>query len=167
MDFDDDVIPLPDSSGSLDLSSRSWTRIDPTVWGMGRLLLDLNLSYNRIFDIPSEVGNLEMLKWYSRSTHTRWLLNFRYDLRVLRLSFNKIVKLPPAIGKLKRLRELHANGNDIKTIPQDLGNLQLLEVRTDYLKLQLCSTSIMWIGADTFREFTWRAAFDFDSSEFT
>ena len=62
MDFDDDLIPLPDSSGSLDLSSRSWTRIDPTVWGMGRLLLDLNLSYNRIFDIPPEIGNLEMLK---------------------------------------------------------------------------------------------------------
>lgn len=62
MDFDDDVIPLPDSSGSLDLSSRSWARIDPTVWGMGRLLLDLNLSYNRIRDIPPELGNLEMLK---------------------------------------------------------------------------------------------------------
>ena len=62
MDFDDDLIPPPDTSGSLDLSNRSWVRIDPMVWAMGQTLLELNLSYNRILDLPPEVGKLEMLK---------------------------------------------------------------------------------------------------------
>lgn len=62
MDVEDDLVALPDAKGALDLSNRSWVRLDATLWTMGRLLLDLNISYNRILVLPPEIGNLEMLR---------------------------------------------------------------------------------------------------------
>jgi hypothetical protein len=62
MDVDDDIVNLPDSKGALNLSNRSWVKLDSTLWTMGRLLLDLNVSYNKIICLPPEIGNLEMLR---------------------------------------------------------------------------------------------------------
>ena len=62
MDEDEDVVNLPDAEGYLDLSNRSWVRLDSTLWSMGRSLLHLDISYNRIVVLPPEIGNLELLK---------------------------------------------------------------------------------------------------------
>jgi Leucine-rich repeat (LRR) protein len=108
MDEDDDLIPEPDSKGQLILSNRAWVNLDPQVWAMAMKLIKLDISYNHIVEIPSQIGELVMLREFIAS-------------------YNKIEFIPPDIGKVKRLRKLILNSNRLKTIPAELGNLEILE----------------------------------------
>ena len=155
MEDDEYILPVQNEQGVLDVSNRSWARIEHvckvpvatndnisafsmrsiifdtycvnidyyTIFQFsykinehytihnyrGRTLVELNLSYNRISEVPSQIGTLEMLK-------------------ILNISFNKISELPPSIGKLKRLRELHASSNSLTGLPTEMSQLALLEV---------------------------------------
>lgn len=108
MDEEDDLVPQPDSKGALNLSNRAWINLDPSLWTMSLKLIKLDLSYNHIVEIPSQIGEMIMLK-------------------ELFASFNKITSIPPEIGRLKRLKKLYLNSNKIKTIPNEIGQLENLE----------------------------------------
>lgn len=71
-------------------------------------IIVLDLSYNSLFEVPAQIGELQVL-------------------RELRLSINKISSLPREIGKIPRLRKLILNGNRLRSIPAEVGKLQLLE----------------------------------------
>jgi hypothetical protein len=108
MEEDDELLPEPDSRGYLNISNKAWVTLDPRIWTMSMQLMKLDMSYNHIKELPSQIGELIML-------------------RELIASFNKITNLPPEIGKLKRLRRLLLNSNKIKLIPDDVGQLDMLE----------------------------------------
>lgn len=108
MDEEDDLVPQPDSKGALNLSNRAWVNLDPFLWTLSLKLIKLDLSYNHIVEIPSQIGEMIMLK-------------------ELYASFNKITSVPPEIGRLKRLKKLYLNSNKIKTIPSEIGQLENLE----------------------------------------
>ncbi len=67
----------------------------------------LDLSKNRLVEIPPELG---MLK----------------NLKKLILFKNKIESLPPQIGELENLQELIINQNELVTLPEEIGNLKKL-----------------------------------------
>ena len=48
MEANDELVPLPDSKGFLDLTSRAWVNLDPVIWTMNLTLVTLDISYNHI-----------------------------------------------------------------------------------------------------------------------
>mmetsp|Transcript_11488 Transcript_11488/g.34871 ORF Transcript_11488/g.34871 Transcript_11488/m.34871 type:complete len:257 (-) Transcript_11488:425-1195(-) len=104
----DDLIPQPDNEGRLDLAHRAWRVVDSVIWTLGRELIFLDLSYNKLEVLPQELGNL-------------------YLLRELDVSSNRIANIPREIMRCKRLRVLKANGNEIAEVPHELGHCRLLE----------------------------------------
>lgn len=67
----------------------------------------LDLSKNRLKELPSELGLLK-------------------NLKKLILYKNKLEALPPEIGQLEDLRELIINQNELETLPNEIGNLKKL-----------------------------------------
>ena len=108
MEEADELVPQPDSKGFLSITNRAWVTLDPAIWRMTTQIITLDLSYNSIFELPPQIGELQIL-------------------RELRCSINKISIIPPQIGRLQRLRRLYLNGNRIKKLPDEIGKLQLLE----------------------------------------
>ena len=107
-DNDDAVLIEPDVNGFLDLTNRAWVNLDHRIWYSTQTLFVLDISYNNMFELPANIGDL-------------------YMLRELRASFNKLIKLPPTVGKLKRLRRLVLNGNKLKHLPDEIGRLDQCE----------------------------------------
>ncbi len=70
-------------------------------------LVHLDLSFNNIINIPSNISNLKMLKH-------------------LDLSKNKITILPDEIGDLENLEKLFLEGNQISEIPASIGKMRRL-----------------------------------------
>jgi len=56
MEANDELVPLPDSKGFLDLTSRAWVNLDPVIWTMNLTLVTLDISYNHIIEIPPQIG---------------------------------------------------------------------------------------------------------------
>lgn len=108
MEEADELVPEPDNKGFLSCTNRAWVDIDPAIWRMTTQIITLDLSYNSIFELPPQIGELQIL-------------------RELRCSNNKISVIPREIGRIQRLRRLYLNGNRLKRIPDEIGRLNLLE----------------------------------------
>ena len=95
-----------DSVYSLKLKSRL-REVPPEVFTAFPNLQWLDLSKNRLTEIPANLGLLK-------------------NLKKLILFKNKIESLPPEIGQLEDLRELIINQNELQTLPEEIGNLKKL-----------------------------------------
>jgi hypothetical protein len=70
----------------------------------------LNLEYNKLTELPKEIGNLT-------------------QLIVLHLGYNELNDIPKEIGNMTQLRNLHLYNNELTKIPKQIGNLtQLIEL---------------------------------------
>lgn len=108
MDEEEDLVPDPDSKGSITLSNRAWVNLDPYLWTLSMRIVRLDLSYNHLEEVPPQIGELVVM-------------------RELILSFNKIHTIPPEIGKARRLKKVFLNSNRLKRIPVEFGQLDSLE----------------------------------------
>ena len=90
-------------------------------------LTRLDLSRNKLGDLPAEVGQLRAL----------------IDLD---LSRNELRALPGALGQLTHLRLLNCMANRLTALPEEIGNLEALY----RLGLKVCSASGKQIGACCF-----------------
>ena len=70
-------------------------------------MTDLQISNNRIYHIPDEIGDLQLLER-------------------LGLAGNRLTKLPESVVKLKRLQGLLAHGNLLKSLPESICSCQSL-----------------------------------------
>lgn len=95
-----------DSVYSLKLKGRL-REIPPEVFTEFPNLQWLDLSKNRLVDIPPNIGLLK-------------------NLKKLILFKNKIETLPPQIGELENLQELIINQNELLSLPEEIGNLKKL-----------------------------------------
>lgn len=99
----------PDSSGSLELRHCGWTKIEPRLLTFSHCLLSLDISFNQLSELPTEISNLQLLQ-------------------ELNCACNKLQSLPDSIASLGWLRTIKANGNSICAIPKDIGGCKTLEV---------------------------------------
>ncbi|KAL0265931.1 UNVERIFIED_CONTAM: hypothetical protein PYX00_011648 [Menopon gallinae] len=72
------------------------------------MLLGLDLSHNRLTELPKEIGNLS-------------------QLQKLYLGYNRLTALPGEIGSLSQLQKLYLNGNQLTALPGEIGNLSQLQ----------------------------------------
>ncbi|CAL8133080.1 unnamed protein product [Prunus armeniaca] len=100
-----------------------------------KCLRTLNLSGNKINELPKEIGELIHLRYIdlSGNNHLKELpdtLCNLYNLQTLRLTgCRHLAKLPKAIGKLINLKHLHIkNCYKLKYLPKGIGRLRSLQV---------------------------------------
>lgn len=62
MEDDDELIPSPDERGCLNISNRAWVNLDPSIWEMSLKIVKLDLSYNHMVEIPSQIKEMIMLR---------------------------------------------------------------------------------------------------------
>jgi len=103
-------------------------------------LKKLNLSYNELYSIPNEIGNLD-------------------NLIELELHFNQLTVIPNDIGNLNNLKKLKLNNNQITSIPDTIGKLyNLIELdlhnnqlnSIPYSVTQLIKLQKIWIQNNLF-----------------
>ena len=97
------------STGRLDLTGLDLTEFPMEIFDVTNddaPLTDLQISNNRIYHIPDEIGDLQLLER-------------------LGLAGNRLTKLPESVGKLKRLQGLWAHGNLLRAYrsPYAVANL--------------------------------------------
>ncbi|KAJ8598131.1 hypothetical protein CTAYLR_007417 [Chrysophaeum taylorii] len=127
----DELVPTADADGALDLSHRAWKEVDEVIWTMGQEVLRLSLSYNRLATLPSEVGDLKLLRELDCSCNLIEALPTRIGvlrhLVKLKCNGNRLVELPEEIGACSALEELLCSENRLVTLPRTLGKLHRLE----------------------------------------
>lgn len=95
-----------DSVYSLKLKERLKV-VPPEVFTAFPNLMLLDLSKNRLKELPAELGLLKKLK-------------------KLVLFKNRLESIPPQIGELEDLQELVVNQNELETLPDEIGKLKKL-----------------------------------------
>ncbi|KAL3632872.1 hypothetical protein CASFOL_025856 [Castilleja foliolosa] len=114
-------------------------QIDPDLFFRLSCVKALDLSRNRIGELPKEIGNLIKLKFLNLSHNPFWELPLAlcelYNLQTLKLSAcDHLRKLPREIGKLVNLRHLEIDRTDsLKTLPKGVSDLSLLQTLTKFI----------------------------------
>ncbi|CAI5708654.1 unnamed protein product [Peronospora destructor] len=136
---------LARQSGCLNLSSRDFHTFPDEVFRLYQLLDEdehswecavlrkLDLSYNEIAELPSQVETLKyLISFKMRHNHLHQLPLALWNLETLTsldLSNNKLEGcLPEQLGKLHKLRELGLEGNMLTKLPESIGELVHLEM---------------------------------------
>ncbi|KAG7381860.1 hypothetical protein PHYPSEUDO_005516 [Phytophthora pseudosyringae] len=139
------TLRLARQSGSLNLSSRDSRAFPEEVFRLYdeldegerswecAVLKKLDLSYNEIAELPSQVETLKYLVSFKmRHNLLRRLPSALWSLETLTsldLSNNELEgSVPEQLGKLDKLRELGLEGNKLTHLPDSIGGLVHLEV---------------------------------------
>ncbi|KAL2457341.1 putative disease resistance RPP13-like protein 1 [Forsythia ovata] len=114
-------------------------RIEPDLFHRLACLKALDLSRNRLGELPKEVGKLISLRYLNLSHNPFWELPSTlcdlYNLQTLKLSAcDHLRKLPQGMGKLVNLRHLEIDCTDsLKTLPKGIGNLSSLQTLSKFV----------------------------------
>ncbi|GFP91691.1 putative disease resistance protein rga4 [Phtheirospermum japonicum] len=114
-------------------------QIDPDLFRRLSCIKALDLSRNRIGELPKEIGNLIKLKFLNLSHNPFWELPLAicelYNLQTLKLcACDHLRKLPQEIGKLVNLRHLEIDRTDsLKTLPKGVSDLRSLQTLTKFI----------------------------------
>ncbi|NET83099.1 MAG: GTPase [Moorea sp. SIO1F2] len=91
----------------------------------------LNLSHNQLSNLPESLGNLSNLTWLDLSgnqlTKLPESLGDISNLISLNLSRNKLINLPGYLGNFYNLTRLYLSKNKLINLPESLGNLSNLD----------------------------------------
>lgn len=104
----EDALRDPQKVIKLKLGGQKLRQVPAEVFASFPNLQYLDISKNKIKELPAEVGRL-------------------LYLQILNISKNKIETLPPAIGQLQNLKILIASRNKVYFLPMEIGEIQTLQ----------------------------------------
>ena len=150
-------------SRKLEISGVGFNKFPREIATLGTALTELSLQANAIQDLTDEIGQLKALQYFTAAKNR--LLTLPYELNMLKevvsldfsenfitqfpnvhalrkleyldVSFNGMTSLPLKMRNWKSLRTLKANNNDLKSLPEPLGELEylvLIDVSFNQLK---------------------------------
>ena len=103
-------------------------------------LQNLNLSDNKLTDVPKEIGNLHNLQilylYNNKLMHVPKEIGNLQNLQLLHLSNNQLTNVPKEIGNLQNLKYIYLHNNQLTDVPEEIGNLKNLQ-RLDLYNNQL------------------------------
>ncbi|KAL6568310.1 hypothetical protein OROHE_003994 [Orobanche hederae] len=114
-------------------------RIDPDLFRRLSCIRALDLSRNRVGELPKEIGNLIKLKYLNLSHNPFWELPLAlcdlYNLQTLKLfACDHLRRLPREIEKLTHLRHLELDRTDsLKTLPKGISKMISLQTLTKFI----------------------------------
>lgn len=119
-------------TGVLRISDHKLKEIPEDVFGLSENLRNLDLSKNKISQIPEDLSLLKLLKQLNLSSNNIQIipasLSNLKKLELLNISFNSISTLPDSFLNLSNLKQIYLNNNKFKTFPKQLLGLHSLEV---------------------------------------
>ncbi|CAH0722441.1 unnamed protein product, partial [Brenthis ino] len=119
-------------TGVLRISDHKLKEIPEDVFSLSESLRNLDLSKNKISQIPEDLSLLKLLKQLNLSSNNIQIipasLSNLKKLELLNISFNSISTLPDSLLNLSNLKQIYLNNNKFKTFPKQLLGLHSLEV---------------------------------------
>lgn len=126
----DEALANADSVYSLKLKERLKT-IPAEVFVSFPNLIELDLSKNRLREIPAAIGSLKNLKrlilFKNLIEELPAEIGELGELEELIINQNELTTLPPEIGKLKKLRYIDMWSNNIVSLPQTMADMPALQ----------------------------------------
>jgi len=125
-------IETAEKTGSLSFSDKGLEKFPPELVKVVNNLRNLDLSNNKITQLPDNIGSFKMLK--TLALHKNKLSELPVGigkltkLETLSLQSNLLTRLPSAFGQLKHLKELNLSHNDLTAFPTALFDLGLLDI---------------------------------------
>ncbi|KAF8008439.1 hypothetical protein BT93_K2187 [Corymbia citriodora subsp. variegata] len=119
----------------------------PDSIGRLRSLVELDLSFSKINELPHSIGNLERLKVLCcEDCHLEKLpdsIGRLQSLLKLNIIGTKISELPHSIGNLERLEILDCSARCLENLPNSIGRLQsLVELDLSFTKIKILPNCI-------------------------
>lgn len=91
----------------------------------------LDVSKNKLREIPASIGKLTELEYFNASrnklTSVPYTIGFLKKLRILILNQNEIVALPKEVGNLENLENLDLWSNELDQFPASMSQLKNLK----------------------------------------
>ncbi|GAB2223860.1 hypothetical protein Droror1_Dr00004604 [Drosera rotundifolia] len=129
------------STGIVALRDSKLKAFPDEVLDLDRAVRTLDLTNNKIVDIPTEICKLINMQRMILADNSIQRLPMNMgklqSLKVMTLDGNRITGLPDELGQLIRLERLSISGNLLTYLPETIGslrNLQLLNVSNNQLK---------------------------------
>lgn len=136
---DEEEIEVQDG-GILELSYRGWDMVNASIFTYSQSIVDLDLSFNCLVDLPAGIGKFRnMTKFNCSCNHLKSLppeIGRLRKLTILKANGNNLCNLPDEIGLCISLREINLTENNIISLPDSIGDcisLKMLKVRNNDL----------------------------------
>lgn len=126
---------------------------------LGKLksLRDLNLSWNKIPEIPTAISGLISLQKLDMSFNTLSrispFISFCKQLRFLILNDNSLTELPCSLGDCEKLTKMNLEFNQITRLPKTITKLKFKSLRLTGNPLEWPPPTIAFAGTEALREF--------------
>jgi len=126
---------------------------------LGKLksLKDLNLSWNKISEIPTSISGLISLQKLDMSFNTLSrmspFISFCKHLRFLNLNDNCLTELPSSLGDCEKLSKINLEFNQITRLPKTITKLKFTSLRLTGNPLEWPPPTIAFAGTEALRDF--------------
>lgn len=128
----EEALLKPDSVYRLNLRGKKLKRVPPQVFTSFPYLVDLDLSRNRLKELPDSLWALSHVKRLNLSKNQieqlPKSLGRMSHLEELVISQNELTSLPDSISRLDRLRMIDAWSNNLDELPATMSSMKSLEV---------------------------------------
>jgi Leucine-rich repeat (LRR) protein len=125
------LLASPDSVFRLDASKQKWDSLPARLFTFTKLQY-LNISKNRLTDLPTELSALKNLMVIDASRNKLstfpMVLCQTTQIRKLLLSRNLIPSIPPCIGYYSQLTVLDVWDNPLRSLPEELIKIKTLKM---------------------------------------
>jgi len=121
-----------EKTGALNFTERGLEKFPPELVKVTGNLRNLDLSNNKIIQLPANIGAFKFLKNLNMSRNKIREIPGEIEkltkLETLNLAFNLLTSIPTSVSKLKALKEVNLSNNSLQEIPLGFSALKHLNI---------------------------------------